>query len=61
MWSAVAERSGDTALDQNRQRLPMPSAYRIQSAVAGPLTRASAGALHSRAHQFAGELPQNPP
>ena len=37
LWSAVAERSGDAALDRDRQELPRPLAGTSQSAVAVPL------------------------
>jgi len=47
----LAETRGDAVLDQNRQRLPMPPAFPIQSAVAAPPKRGSAGALHSGAHR----------
>ena len=53
LWSAVAERSGDTALAQNRQGLRRPSAITSQSAVAVRLTTDFAGALHRAVPRFA--------
>jgi len=56
LWSAVAERSGDTALDSNSQSLTMLPTVSSQSAVAVRLPTDFAGALHSAVRRQNAEL-----